>query len=382
MSEPEEPSTAPVRRIVHVDLDAFFASVEQRDQPSLRGKPVAVGGEPRHHGVVAAASYEARRFGVRSAMPMSQALRLCPRLIVVPPQMGRYREVSEQMFELFREVTPLVEPLAMDEAFLDVTENAWGVSLGVEVARRLKKEIRARTQLTASAGVAPNKFLAKVASGLRKPDGLAVIAPERVEATLRTLRVEDLWGVGPVTAARLHEAGLRSLIDFRTAPRALLERLVGSSADRLLALSHGIDPRPVHPNRERHSVGAERTYSDDLKSLRLVREAVTALAQRVGGYLEEMPHAARTVTLKARYSDFTTVTRSFTSTPPLRSGAEVKERALELIEKTDAGRRPIRLLGVSLHGFSSADAEPRSSRVGITGQLELPFGPQNSEAKE
>ena len=200
------------RRILHIDMDAFYASVEQRDDPSLRGRPVAVGGSPTQRGVVAAASYEARAFGVRSAMPMARAVRLCPDLVIVRPDFTRYRTASQAVFAIFRSVTPLVEPLSLDEAYLDVTENAWGERLGRSVALRLKAEILERTGLTASAGVAPNKFLAKIASAWKKPDGLTVIAPERVERFLQTLPVDALWGVGPVTARRLRDRGIACAI--------------------------------------------------------------------------------------------------------------------------------------------------------------------------
>src|SRR5215510_4498739 len=208
------------RRILHIDMDAFYASVEQRDNPALRGLPVVVGGDPDKRGVVAAASYEARTFGVRSAMPMSRAVRLCPSLVIVHPDFNKYRTVSQQVFAIFRSITPLVEPMSLDEAYLDVTENAWNEPLGMTVARRLKDEIRAATSLTASAGVAPNKFLAKIASSWKKPDGLTVIAPARVEQFLQRLPVDALWGVGPVTATRLRERGIARLIDVRTADEA------------------------------------------------------------------------------------------------------------------------------------------------------------------
>src|ERR1017187_90634 len=198
-------------------MDAFYASIEQRDRPELRGKPVAVGGRPESRGVVAAASYEARSFGVRSAMPMSRAVRLCPHLEIVRPEFSKYREASERVFAIFRAVTPIVEPLSLEEAYLDVTENAWGEALGMAVAKRLKALIREETALTASAGVAPNKFLAKIASAWRKPDGLTVIAPERVESFLQKLPVDALWGVGPVTARRLGAAGIERLVDVRAA---------------------------------------------------------------------------------------------------------------------------------------------------------------------
>src|ERR671923_1876003 len=220
-----------MRRILHIDMDAFYASVEQRDKPSLRGKPVAVGGDPDKRGVVAAASYEARAFGVRSAMSMAKAVRLCPSLLIVHPDFARYRAVSQQVFEIFRSVTPLVEPLSLDEAYLDVTENSWGEPLGRVVAGRLKAEIRAATGLTASAGVAPNKFLAKIASAWKKPDGLTVIAPERMEHFLQKLPVDALWGVGPVTAARLRERGIERLVDVRTADAEGLREAVGRAAD-------------------------------------------------------------------------------------------------------------------------------------------------------
>jgi len=344
-----------IRRILHVDMDAFFASVEQRDDPKLKGKPVAVGGDPKGRGVVAAASYEARAFGVRSAIPMARALRLCPTLVVVPPDFARYRAVSRQVFALFRSVTPLVEPLSLDEAFLDVTRNAWNEPLGANVARRLKADIRAATGLTASAGVAPNKFLAKIASGWKKPDGLTVIAPERVEAFLAKLPVDALWGVGPVTAGRLRASGIEKLIDVRTADRELLRQIVGSWAGTLVALCFGIDERPVVPDRPAKSCGTEETYARDLVDRRLMRSEVERMAGEVGAWLLRRNLLARTVTLKVRYADFTTVTRSETRRPATREAAEIGRRCAALLGRTDAGKRPIRLLGVSVHGFESPD---------------------------
>src|SRR5207237_7115858 len=211
-----------MRRILHIDMDAFYASVDQRDNPVLRGKPLAVGGRPDQRGVVAAASYEARTFGVFSAMSMAKAVRLCPSLVIVPPDFARYRAASNAVFAIFREVTPLVEPLSLDEAYLDVTQNAWGEPLGMTVARRLKDRIRADTGLTASAGVAPNKFLAKIASGWKKPDGLTVISPDRVEPFLRQLPVDALWGVGPVTAKKLRARGIEKLVDVRAVELSVL----------------------------------------------------------------------------------------------------------------------------------------------------------------
>jgi DNA polymerase-4 len=344
-----------VRRIIHVDMDAFYASVEQRDDPALRGKPVAVGGRPDQRGVVAAASYEARAFGVRSAMSMAKAVRLCPPLVIVRPDFARYQAASSAVFGIFREVTPLVEPLSLDEAYLDVTENAWNEPLATTVARRLKDRIRADTGLTASAGVAPNKFLAKIASGWKKPDGLTVISPDRVEPFLQQLPVDALWGVGPVTARKLRARGIERLIDVRAADPAGLRDTVGSLADWLQQLANGLDDRPVVPNRETKSSGSENTYPEDLTGLAVIREEIAEMAAHAVAWLGRKALFARTVTIKVRYSDFTTITRSHTAAPT-RDEAAIVGRALQLIERTDAGKRPVRLLGVSVHNFCDAAA--------------------------
>ena len=324
-----------LRRILHVDMDAFYASVEQRDDPALAGKPVAVGGDPARRGVVCAASYEARAFGVRSALPMARAVRLCPHLVIVRPDFAKYGEVSRQVFAIFRSVTPLVEPLSLDEAYLDVTENAWGFALGMEVARRLKERIREETRLTASAGVAPNKFLAKIASGWRKPDGLTVIAPERVERFLQALPVDALWGVGPVTAGKLRAAGIAKLVDVRTADPDKLKSAVGSYAETLRRMSFGDDPREVNPHSERKSIGCENTFAEDLK-------------------------------------DLETITRSHTEDPPTCSAEGIAARATALLEKTAAGRRPVRLLGVTAHGLSETETDEVPASPSRT-EDELPF---------
>jgi DNA polymerase-4 len=336
-----------LRRILHIDMDAFYASVEQRDRPELRGRPVAVGGAPESRGVVAAASYESRPYGVRSAMPMSRAIRLCPDLTIVPPNFAKYRAVSSQVFAIYRQVTPLVEPLSLDEAYLDVTENAWGEPLGVEVAKRLKAAIRELTSLTASAGVAPNKFLAKIASGWRKPDGLTVVAPERIESFLRRLPVEALWGVGPATAKRLRERGIHQLVDVRTADPEVLRGAVGSMADGLRKLAMGEDDRPVEPNRPLKSSSSECTYPEDLTDLGRIRDEIAAMARDNALWLGRKGIAARTVTIKVRYSDFTTITRSH-SDRATSDESEVVQRAVALLDKTEAGRRPVRLLGAGV----------------------------------
>ena len=332
-------------------MDAFYASVEQRDDPAIRGKPVAVGGRPEGRGVVAAASYEARTFGVRSAMSMTKAVRLCPELIIVKPDFGRYRAVSSQVFDMYRSVTPLVEPLSLDEAYLDVTENRWGEPLATTVAKRLKQWIHDETRLTVSAGAAPNKFLAKIASDWDKPDGLTVIPTQRVEAFLQKLPVEALWGVGPVTARRLRAAGISRLVDVRAVPVDVLRNTVGSQADWLRRLADGVDDRPVTPNRSAKSSGSENTYAEDLTNLDTIRTEVDRMARRGADWLGRKTLCARTVTIKVRYSDFTTITRSHSERPATRDADRLAARARRLVDGTEAGDRPVRLLGVSLHNL-------------------------------
>ena len=353
-----------MRKIIHVDMDAFYASVEQRDNPSLRGKPVAVGGDPSVRGVVAAASYEARKFGVRSAIPMSRAVRLCPSLVIVRPDFQKYRTVSQQVFAIFKEVTPLVEGLSLDEAYLDVTENCWHEPLGVNVARRIKDRIKDVTQLTASAGVAPNKFLAKIASGWKKPDGLTVVAPERIEKFLHELPVDALWGVGPVTAARLRERGIEKLTDVRARSVEELTEIVGMHAEWLHELAHGRDDRAVEPNRPAKSAGSEETYATDIASLEEVQREIDQLARGVAEWLGKKGKTARTVTIKVRYGDFTTITRSH-SAPEATSDADtIAARAIRLLDKTEAGSRPVRLLGVSVHNFDDVDDDSADAEAG------------------
>jgi DNA polymerase-4 len=332
-------------------MDAFYTSVEKRDDPALRGKPVAVGGPAESRGVVAAASYEARVFGVRSAMPMARAVRLCPDLVVVRPDFARYRAVSQQVMAILRSCTPLVEPLSLDEAYLDVTDNLWGEPLATNVAKTLKARIRAELDLTASAGVAPNKFLAKIASAWKKPDGLTVIPPERIEEFLRGLPVEALWGVGPVTAKKLRAIGIERLLDVRAAEDERLRRAVGSLAVWLKGLSRGEDPRPVEPDRPWKSLSGETTYEKDLVDLEEIRAQIERLAHQTAASLKRRNLHARTVTIKVRYADFSTVTRSHTASAPTRDPAEIAARALALLDRTDAARRPVRLLGVGAHGL-------------------------------
>jgi DNA polymerase-4 len=281
---------------------------------------------------------------------MAKAVRLCPSLVIVPPDFSRYKAASEAIFRLYRDVTPLVEPLSLDEAYLDVTTNSWNEPLATTVAKQLKQRIRAETGLTASAGVAPNKFLAKIASGWKKPDGLTVIHPDRVEPFLQQLPVTALWGVGPVTAERLRARGIDRLVDVRTVDERVLRDAVGTMADWLRQLAAGIDERPVVSHRETKSSGSENTYPHDLTDLETIRQQIIEMAAHSTNWLARKDLLARTVTIKVRYSDFTTITRSHTA-PPTRDAANISTRALTLLEKTAAGHRPIRLLGVSVHNL-------------------------------
>jgi len=369
-SRTPDPGNSTVRRILHIDMDAFYASVEQRDKPELRGLPIAVGGSPDQRGVVAAASYEARVFGVRSAMPMARAVRLCPSLVIVRPDFQRYRAASQTVFGIFRRVTPLVEPLSLDEAYLDVTENVWGETLGQTVALRIKKEIKSATSLTASAGVAPNKFLAKIASGWKKPDGLTVIAPERVETFLQKLPVDALWGVGPVTAQRLRDRGIERLVDVRTASSKILQDAVGSNADWLRRLAEGIDDRLVEPNQPAKSSGTENTFAEDLTDGGEIRKEIDEMARDGAAWLERKMLFCRTVTIKVRYSDFTTITRSHSSDPPTRDANDIASRAIALVDKTEAGHRPVRLLGVSVHNLVDPSEKGEEIRLPLFDEVE------------
>jgi DNA polymerase-4 len=305
---------------------------------------------------------------VRSAIPMARAVRLCPRLEIVRPDFQKYRAVSQQVFAIFREVTPLVEGLSLDEAYLDVTENAWGEPLGITVARRIKAAIRDQTGLTASAGVAPNKFLAKIASAWRKPDGLTVIAPERVEDFLQKLPVDALWGVGPVTAARLRERGIEKLVDVRTANPEVLRSAVGSMTEWLQELAAGHDDRRVEPNRPSKSSSSECTYAQDLTDLAQIRDEVAGMARENASWLKKRGIQARTVTIKVRYSDFTTITRSH-STDPTDDEESIARRAVELLTKTEAGARPVRLLGAGVHNLVGEIEEDDEDEV----EARLPF---------
>jgi len=343
-------------KIIHVDMDAFFASVEQRDNPELRGKPVIVGGQPDSRGVVAAASYEARRFGIHSAMTCAQAARMCPHAIFVPPDHGKYRTVSTQIREIFHEITHLVEPLSLDEAYLDVTENQLDEPLAGKVALHIKRRIRKELQLTASAGVGPNKFIAKVASDINKPDGIYIVPPDRVMAFVEGLPVEKLWSVGPATASRLRALGLRTAGDVRRQELTRLQKLLGRQGAFIHRLSHGEDPRRVEPHREAKSRSAETTFAVDARENDVVEEALSRLVTRVSRALRKLGRPGRQVTLKIRYSDFTTITRSCTLTRATDDEQVILSEALELLRNgTEVGERAVRLVGIGVGSLVGVD---------------------------
>lgn len=345
------------RSILHVDMDAFFASIEQLDDPNLRGKPVLVGYDgPR--GVVAAASYEARKFNCHSAQPMSIAKRRCPQAVIVPVRFERYREISQRMFLLFDEFSPLVEPLSVDEAFLDLTGTEKLLGEADDVARRMKQRIRSELSLTASVGVAPNKFLAKLASDLKKPDGLVVVRPTDVDRLLLPLPVNKLWGIGPVTAEKLKNAGIHKVGDLRKHPAEALERWFGRDADWFLRLAHGIDDRPVVPDREAKSIGQEQTFGVDVAVPADVRLVLFEQVEQVARRLRKHRLCARTISLKLRYGDFETITRSATLENSTDVTAQLWLAASGLFDKwCKAGFRPIRLIGMSATQLSHGESQ-------------------------
>ncbi|MFK4046528.1 DNA polymerase IV [Roseomonas mucosa] len=343
------------RKIIHIDMDAFFASVEQRDDPSLRGLPVAVGGA-RERGVVAAASYEARRFGVRSAMPSVVARRKCPELVFVKPRFEVYRAVSQEIRAVFAEYTPVIEPLSLDEAYLDVTENLRGIGSATEIAERIRAEIRARTGLTASAGVSYNKFLAKLASDQRKPDGLFVITPRMGPGFVEDLPVGRFHGVGPKTAARMEGMGIHTGRDLRAQGLEFLQAHFGKAGAYYHAISRAEDERPVRADRIRKSVGSETTFAHDLRGEAELAASLRPLAAKVWEHCARHGTRGRTVTLKVKFSDFRQVTRSQSFARAVPELAALEESALALLRGLLPPERGIRLLGVTLSGLEGTEA--------------------------
>lgn len=343
-----------VRKIIHVDMDAFYASVEQRDNPDLRGKPLAVGGSAAR-GVVAAASYEARAFGVYSAMPSITAKRKCPDLIFVPPRFEIYRQVSQQIREIFAQYTPVIEPLSLDEAYLDVTENLKGMEIATEIALEIRNEIRAATGLNASAGISYNKFLAKMASDLNKPNGQAVITPKNGPGFVEALPVKKFHGVGPATAERMKRYGIETGLDLKSKSLAFLQQHFGKSGQYFFGIARGIDERQVKANRIRKSVGAEDTFVEDINTLDLAQAELRPLADKVWRYCEAHEITGKTVTVKIKYSDFTQATRSKTLGSSVSNIEIILESADTLLASVFPFRRPVRLLGITLSSLSTED---------------------------
>ncbi|QJW90640.1 DNA polymerase IV [Spirosoma taeanense] len=354
----------PVRKIIHIDMDAFYASVEQRDNPALRGKPVAVGGS-RERGVVAAASYEARTFGVRSAMASVTALRKCPELLFVKPRFEVYKAVSNQIRTIFAEYTPLVEPLSLDEAYLDVTQNLKGIASATQIASEIKAKIRQETGLTASAGVSYNKFLAKLASDYNKPDGLYVIRPEQGLAFVETLTVGQFHGIGRVTAARMNELGIFTGLDLRGQTEAFLRQYFGKAGQYYYQIARAVDDRLVNADRIRKSVGSETTFARDLTTDDELSVSLEPLIEDVWGYCDRTRIWGRTVTLKVKYADFRQITRSRTVLTPISNPAMLTKLALDLLGPLLPVSMGVRLLGVSLSNLGPVDA-PEGRQLALT----------------
>ncbi len=340
-----------IRKIIHIDMDAFYASVEQRDRPELKGKPVAVGGSSKR-GVVAAASYEARRYGVRSAMPSVTAARLCPDLIFVKARFDQYREVSQLIRSIFFDYTDLVEPLSLDEAYLDVTENKKGYLSATQIAREIRARILEETQLTASAGISINKFLAKVASDINKPDGMTLIPPDRAESFLEKLEIGRFYGIGKKTTEKMKRLGIFTGKDLKNRSEVELARLFGKAGRHYYRIVRALDKRPVKPDRQRKSVGAENTFSEDLTSAAEMMGRLSLIAQRVAERLQKSDLAGRTVTLKIKYHDFVINTRSKTLQQFVARYDELMPVVESLLHQPKVPPDPVRLLGISVSNLN------------------------------
>jgi DNA polymerase-4 len=354
-----------IRKILHIDMDAFYASVEQRDNPELRGKPVAVGGS-KQRGVVAAASYEARLYGVKSAMPSSIAYRRCPDIIFVKPRFEAYREASQQIHEVFQEFTDLIEPLSLDEAYLDVTENKMNMEFAMDIATAIKQKIKEKTKLTASAGISYNKFLAKIASDYNKPDGFYVITPKMAEKFIEELPIEKFFGVGKVTAKKMHLKGIFKGADLKKKTNTQLSNWFGKSGDYYFNIVRGIDNRSVNTNRIRKSLGAERTYDFDINTLEVLIENTLLIADILIKRIEKFGEAGKSLTLKIKYSDFQQITRSKTL-PENFTNPQIKNIALELLNDIPNIEKGIRLIGLQTSNFETENNDV------FMGQLEFDF---------
>lgn len=340
-------------------MDAFFASVEQRDHPEYRGKPVAVGGLPESRGVVAAASYEARNYGIHSAMPSRTARQKCPSLIFVSPRFEVYKEISQQIRTIFYEYTDLVEPLSLDEAYLDVSTNKRGLTSATLIAKEIKARIFQETELTASAGISINKFLAKTASGLKKPDGLCLITPEKAENFVESLAIEDFYGIGKVTAEKMRSLGIFNGADLKNWSEIALMDRFGKMGQYYYKIARAQDDRTVEPNRICKSIGAEESFAADLHERRDMQAALAEIATTVQSRLEEQKTSGRTITLKVKYADYKQVTRSRTLLESIRDAEQMLDLAVELLDTTDVLKNHARLLGISI---SNLDSERESEQ--------------------
>lgn len=344
-----------VRKIIHVDMDAFYASIEQRDNPSYKGKPIVVGGGPEGRGgVVATASYEARKYGVRSAMSSKRAQQLCPRLIFVRPRFDVYKQVSHEIRRIFSDYTELIEPLSLDEAYLDVTQDKQGIGSAIDIAKLIRERIRNELSLTASAGVSINKFLAKIASDMHKPDGLTFIGPSRVEAFMETLPVEKFFGVGKVTAEKMKRMGLHTGADLKHLSEKELVQHFGKSGHFYYKVVRGIDDREVRPDRETKSVGAEDTFPVDLTTLEEMEYELDKLSKVVSERLVRHNLQGKTITVKVKFSDFKLITRSLTVDDFLMERSLIALRAKELLPSAELEGKKVRLLGISVSNFSTS----------------------------
>lgn len=360
-----------LRKIIHVDMDAFYASVEQRDNPELRGKPVAVGGSS-NRGVVAAASYEARKFGIHSAMASVTARRKCPDLIFVRPRFEVYKGVSRQVREIFEDYTTLIEPLSLDEAYLDITEPLRGGPVATDIAREIKQRIVDEVNLTASAGVSFNKFLAKVASGMNKPDGLTVVRPDQCERFINALPIEKFFGVGKVTARKFRNLGIRNGADLRLRSKAELERDFGKSGRYYYHICRGEDNRPVRTSWRRKSVGAERTFFEDISAESEFDERLRDVSERVSERMKKLKASGRTVTVKIKYHDFTINTRSRTLPHEVSELEELYQVGSTLLRTPQLPQRPVRLLGISVSNLKFPDDDEEPNQLGF--KFEPPEG--------
>jgi DNA polymerase-4 len=360
------------RKIIHIDMDAFYASIEQRDNPEYRGKPIAVGGSPEGRGgVVATASYEARKFGIRSAMSSKKALQLCADVIFVRPRFEVYKEVSQQIRGIFKHYTDLIEPLSLDEAFLDVSEDKQQIGSALEIAKLIKQAIKDQLQLTASAGVSVNKFIAKIASDMHKPDGLTFIGPSRIETFMESLAVEKFFGVGKVTSEKMRNMGLHTGADLKKLTEEELTKHFGKPGKFYYKIVRGIDDREVQPNRETKSVGAEDTFPYDLQEVEEMHDALEKIAKIVSNRLQQHGLKGRTITLKVKYHDFKQVTRSLSVTIGTNDLKIITETAKQLLPTADLENKKVRLLGISLSNFGELEAMPRRKEISDQLSLEL-----------